>query len=124
MPRPPIKKITLLGNGKNINPKNFKADAIRVADKLAVDFVKDIVLPELRKRYKKPLVKKLYSQLSIKDGKLIINNDGSVSNLENWHAIEYGIKDKGILANPIIRNTYPKYIGEYKKRFSIMLKGK
>lgn len=121
---PTIKKVTLKGNGKFITPSSFKKDSAKLSEDSANEFKKDIVYPILEKRYGSETALLLLDAMKIEGSKIVIHDHTIIEGIdysEVWQAIEFGMRDKGILANPILREEYPKYKETFEKKVKKML---
>lgn len=123
----PITMAPLSGNAKKITSKRFVKDINALGNGLASSFVENIILPELQKRYSSEDVAHLIRCVQIQGSKLTIVRGENISDTDYgtlWKIVEYGMMDKGILPNPILRKEFPKTKKDMKENLVRLLTGK
>lgn len=118
-----VKKISTPKEWSKINAKNLQKSIDKIAQELAIKFRDEEITPILISRYGKDYADSLLECLKIKKGVLSIEKVNPTF-FAVWQAIEWGIKDKGIKANPIIRLKYPDYKKILVKKIDSLIAGK
>jgi hypothetical protein len=116
-------KVNPTANIKNITAKNIQASIDKIANDLATEFLENEIIPVLNKRYGKEDTEQLLQCVEIKNGTLKIT-DNNTPFEKVWHVIEYGMKDKGIKANPIIRFKWEEYKEKLIQNIDKLIAGK
>jgi hypothetical protein len=117
----------LKGNAKKITAKRFVKDINSLGNGLASSFVEEVILPELQKRYSSEDVAHLIRCVHIDGSKLSVVRGENINDTDYgtlWKIIEYGMMDKGVLPNPILRKEFPKTKKDMKENLVKLLTGK